>query len=83
MKIQPRSEIVLAAAQAGAFSIYPVDSDACYYGRRAEEEFAAARAAVCDRARAAHFEMGERYAQRAAAIVAVNEQLGPWTWAER
>jgi hypothetical protein len=34
-------------------------------------------AAKCEHSRAAHFELGQRYAQFAAAIDAVNEQIGP------
>ena len=67
-----------------AFFYFPsMESDSCYFRRRAEEEFAAAKAAGCDHSRAAHFEMGERYAQLAAAIEAVNEQIGPVPQAER
>ena len=54
-----------------------MESDGCYFRRRADEEFAAAKAAASELARAAHFELGERYAQFAAAIDAVNEQIGP------
>lgn len=54
-----------------------MESDGCYFRRRAEEEFAAAKAASGDLARAAHFEMGQRYAQLAAAIDAVNDQIEP------
>ena len=53
-----------------------MESDASYFRRRAEEEFSAAMRAVCDYSRAAHFEMGERYSQLAAAIDAVDEQIG-------
>jgi flagellar biosynthesis/type III secretory pathway protein FliH len=53
-----------------------MESDACYFRKRAEEEFAAAKKAGCDQSRAAHFEMAERYAQLAAAIDAVDEQIG-------
>lgn len=54
-----------------------MESDGCYFRRRADEEFAAAKAAACEFSRLAHFELGERYAQFAAAIDAVNEQIGP------
>lgn len=54
-----------------------MESDGCYFRRRAEEEFAAAKAAGGELARAAHLELGERYAQLAAGIEAVNEQIGP------
>ena len=54
-----------------------MESDACYFRRRAEEEFAAAKSAVSENARASHFEMAERYSQLAAAIDEANERLGP------
>lgn len=54
-----------------------MESDGCYFRRRAEEELAAAKAASGDLARTAHMEMSERYAQLAAAIEAVNKQIGP------
>ncbi len=54
-----------------------MESDSCYFRRRADEEFAAAKQAACDLSRDAHFQMGERYSQLAAAIDAVDEQIGP------
>lgn len=54
-----------------------MESDVCYFRRRADEEFVAAGRAACDNSRDAHFQMGERYAQLAAAIEAVDEQIGP------
>lgn len=54
-----------------------MESDGCYFRRRADEEFAAANAATCELSRAAHFQLAERYSQFAAAIDAVNEQIGP------
>lgn len=54
-----------------------MESDASYFRRRADEEFSAAGKAACDLSRLAHFQLGERYAQLAAAIDAVNEQIGP------
>jgi hypothetical protein len=56
-----------------------MESDACYFRRRAREEFESAKSALSESARAAHFEMAERYSQLAAAIDAVNEQIGPLT----
>ena len=54
-----------------------MESDACYFRRRAREEFEAAKLAVSENARAAHSEMAERYSQLAAAIDEVNERIGP------
>lgn len=54
-----------------------MESDGCYFRRRADEEFAAAEVAGCELSRAAHFQLAERYTQFAAAIDAVNEQIGP------
>lgn len=54
-----------------------MESDGCYFRRRADEEFAAAKMAACELSRAAHFQLAERYSQFAAAIDAVNEQIGP------
>lgn len=53
-----------------------MEPDGSYFRRRAAEEFAAANSASCEFAQAAHFELGERYAQLAAAIDEANERLG-------
>jgi hypothetical protein len=54
-----------------------METDVCYFRRRADEELAAAETAACDHSRAAHFEMAERYSQLAASIEEANEKLGP------
>ena len=54
-----------------------MESDASYFRRRADEEFAAAEAASSAHVRAVHFEMAERYAQLAAAMDEANEKIGP------
>jgi hypothetical protein len=54
-----------------------METDVCYFRRRAEEELAAAVMASCVHSRAAHFEMAERYSQLAAAIEEANAKLGP------
>jgi hypothetical protein len=54
-----------------------LESDASYFRRRADEEFAAAGAAQSPHARAVHFEMAERYSQIAAAIEEATDKLGP------
>jgi len=54
-----------------------METDACYFRRRAAEEFAAAKTAPSVQARAVHWEMAERYAQLAAAIAEADEKLGP------
>ena len=53
-----------------------MESDASYFRRRADEEFAAAGSAALPQVRAVHFEMGERYAQLAAAIEEATDKLG-------
>jgi hypothetical protein len=54
-----------------------METDGCYFRRRADEEFAAADKSECMHARASHFELAERYAQLAAAIDEANAKLGP------
>jgi hypothetical protein len=54
-----------------------METDVCYFRRRAEEELAAANTASCDHSRAAHIEMAERYSELAAAIQEANGKLGP------
>jgi hypothetical protein len=54
-----------------------MESDASYFERRAQEEFAAAGSATSPHVRAVHFEMAERYARLAAAIEEATEKLGP------
>jgi hypothetical protein len=54
-----------------------MESDASYFRRRADEEFAAADCSVSPHVRAVHFEMAERYAQLAAAIEEATDKLGP------
>ena len=54
-----------------------MESDSSYFRKRADQEFTAARLAACPHSREAHFQLGERYTQLAAAIDAVNEQIGP------
>ena len=54
-----------------------MESDASYFQRRAEEEFAAAALAATPYVRAVHFEMAERYAKLAAAIEEATDKLGP------
>ena len=54
-----------------------MESDASYFRRRADEEFAAANAAPSTHVRAVHFEMGERYSHLAAAIEEATDKLGP------
>lgn len=54
-----------------------MESDASYFERRAQEEFAAASAAISPHVRAVHFEMAERYAKLAAAIEEATDKLGP------
>ena len=54
-----------------------MESDASYFKRRAQEEFAAASSATSSHVRAVHFEMAERYAKLAAAIDEATDKLGP------
>jgi hypothetical protein len=54
-----------------------METDGCYFRRRADEEFVAAQAAACEYARASHFQLGERFAQLAAAIDEANSKIGP------
>jgi hypothetical protein len=54
-----------------------MDTDGCYFRRRAEQEFEAAKKAACEYSRASHFQMGERFAQLAAAIDEANNKIGP------
>ena len=54
-----------------------MESDASYFQRRAEEEFAAAASGATPQVRAVHLEMAERYAQLAAAIDEATDKLGP------
>ena len=54
-----------------------MDSDASYFRRRADEEFAAASDAPSGHVRAVHIEMAERYSQLAAAIDEATDKLGP------
>ncbi len=53
-----------------------METDGYYFRRRAEQEFEAARKAACEYSRASHFQMGERFAQLAAAIDEANSKIG-------
>jgi hypothetical protein len=54
-----------------------MESDASYFQRRAQEEFAAAGSATSPHVRAVHFEMAERYAKLAATLEEATDKLGP------
>ena len=57
--------------------IRSMETDGCYFRRRADQEFEAAKKAACEYSRSSHFQMGERFAQLAAAIDEANSKLGP------
>ena len=54
-----------------------MESDAAYFGRRANAERVAAMKAADPRARKAHLDMAERYDELAKAIASHERLLGP------
>jgi hypothetical protein len=51
-----------------------IENDATYFGRRAQEERAAANTAASDAARHAHLEMAERY-ERLAKTIGISDPV--------